>query len=82
MTHITPDTQMSLSEASLLPLRLQSVTEDFQDHLASVETPGEKERGEVRLVNSQPILKTEEEGNFTVDPPPRPASAPGRAGLC
>jgi hypothetical protein len=82
MTHIAPDTQMSLSDPSLLPLRLQSVIEDFQDHLASVETPGEKEPGEVRLVNSEPILETEDEGNFTVVPPPRPASAPGRVGLC
>jgi hypothetical protein len=46
-----------------------------------VETPREKEPGDVRLVNSEPILKIEEEVNFTVVPPPRPASAPGRVGL-
>ena len=78
-TLITTDTQMSISDPSV---HLQSAIEDFQEHLASVEAEGEKEDGPVRLVNSEPILGTEEVGNFTVIPPPRPASAPGRKGMC
>jgi hypothetical protein len=76
-TLITPDSQMSI-----LSVPLQSLIEDFQERLASVEADGEKEPGQVRLVNSEPILGSEEEGNFTVVPPPRPASAPGREGIC
>jgi hypothetical protein len=76
-TVITPDAQMSISDPSV---RLQSIIEDFQENLASVEAEGGKEPGQARLVNSEPILGTEEEGNFTIIPP-RPASAPGREGM-
>jgi hypothetical protein len=78
-TLITPDSQMSIPDPSVRP---QSIIEDFQEGLASVEAEGEKEPGQVRLVNSELILGSEEEGNFTVVPPPRPESAPGREEMC
>jgi hypothetical protein len=78
LTLIVSETQTSILEPSRLPLKLQSAINEIHDYLASEEVGAETEAEQVQLVNSEPIVETEEDRNFTVVPPPRPASAPGR----